>query len=85
MVDRYIDYLAEGVVNIVNILQPEIICIGGGISKEGELLLAPIRQRIARDAFSRFADRSTEVRIAELGNDAGVIGAALLEDALDLR
>ena len=85
VVDRYIDYLAEGVVNIVNILQPEIICIGGGISKEGELLLAPIRQRIARDAFSRFADRSTEVRIAELGNDAGVIGAALLEDALDLR
>lgn len=85
VVKKYTEYLAEGVVNIVNIFQPEIICIGGGISKEGENLLGPINTYINRYAFSRFADQNTSVRIAELGNDAGVIGAALLGEAFQCR
>lgn len=85
VVKKYTEYLAEGIVNIVNIFQPEIICIGGGLSKEGDTLLKPINRYIEQYAFSRFADRNTVVRIAELGNDAGLIGAAFLRDAFHCR
>ena len=77
VVDGYLDWLAEGLLNIIMILQPEIICIGGGISGEGDTLLEPLRTRIhAR----RFCDgvRQTELAVARLGNDAGLIGAAFL-------
>ncbi len=77
-VDEYTSQLAEVIVNAVNILQPEIICIGGGVSKQGENLLRPIREHMDRYCFDRYAKHRTQVRIAELGNDAGVIGAALI-------
>ncbi len=78
-VDEYVQALSEGICNIVNALQPEIICIGGGVSKEGPLLTDPINEFIGKYAFARFADKKTRVVTAELGNDAGIIGAALLE------
>mgnify|MGYP002471349076 CR=1 FL=1 len=78
VVEEYTAYLAEGIVNVVNALQPEVVCLGGGISKEGDNLLAPINQYIEKYAFARFADRKTKVVIAQLGNDAGILGAALL-------
>lgn len=77
-VEEYTTVLAEVIVNAVNLLQPEIICIGGGVSKQGENLLRPIREYMDRVCFDRFAKHRTEVRIAALGNDAGVIGAALI-------
>ncbi len=78
VVDEYVLALSEGICSIVNALQPEIICIGGGVSKEGALLTDPINEFINTYAFARFADRKTKVVTAELGNDAGIIGAALL-------
>ncbi len=79
VVDEYIRALSEGICSIVNALQPELICIGGGVSKEGALLTDPINEFIDKYAFARFADKKTRVVAAELGNDAGIIGAALLE------
>lgn len=79
VVEEYTAYLSEGIVNIVNALQPEIICLGGGISKEGENLLKPINQAVDQYAFGRFAKNKTKIVAAQLGNDAGIIGAALLE------
>ncbi len=78
VVKQYIDYVAEGLVNMVNIFQPEVICIGGGISKEGDTLLDPIKDFAAKNGFTRNFDTKTEYKVAELGNDAGIIGAALL-------
>ncbi len=78
VVDAWIDYLACGLTNIVNIFQPEILSIGGGISKEGELLLAPLKEKIRREQYARNCQRVTQYRIAQLGNDAGIVGAALL-------
>ena len=78
VVEEYLGYLACGVINVINIFQPELVCIGGGISKEGETLLAPIRARIAQEDFARFSPKRTKVVIAQLGSDAGLIGAALL-------
>ncbi|MDD4699532.1 MAG: ROK family protein [Oscillospiraceae bacterium] len=78
VVTKYFEYVACGITNIVNIFQPEIICIGGGISKEGETLLTPIRELIEADRYSRNTDEQTVIKAAELGNDAGIIGAAFL-------
>lgn len=78
VVERYISYLGCGLVNIVNIFQPEIICLGGGISREGETLLKPLRAYIERERYSRHTTRQTALCQAKLGNDAGIIGAALL-------
>ncbi len=78
VVKQYIDYVAEGLIDMVNIFQPEVICIGGGISKEGDTLLNPIKEFAAKYSFTRNLSRKTEYKIAELGNDAGIIGAALL-------
>lgn len=80
VVDKYTEYIAVGVTNMVNIFQPETLCIGGGISKEGETLVAPIREYVNRTAFSKNLPEKdkTEIKAAELGNDAGIIGAAML-------
>ena len=78
VVDAYISYIAVGTVNIVNMLQPEMICFGGGISNEGETLLRPIRAFVESNRYSRYCSVQTEICRATLGNDAGIIGAALL-------
>ncbi len=78
VVEQYLRYLAEGIVNIVNIFQPEVITLGGGISHSGEAILAPIREEIKERSFARFGKEQTAVTCATLGNDAGIIGAALL-------
>ena len=78
VVDTYIDYVAIGVIDMINIFQPEVVCIGGGVSKEGETLLGPMREKIERERYSRYSKRQSTVCAAMLGNDAGVIGAACL-------
>ncbi len=79
VVDKYIEYIAVGTVNVINALQPDMICFGGGISNEKENLLAPVRKLIDEFKYSRYADTQTEICSATLGNDAGIIGAALVE------
>ena len=77
VVDMYIGYLACGLTDMVNIFQPEVLCLGGGISSQGEGLLAPVRRLVERDRYTR-DNRQTELKLAQLGNDAGIIGAAVL-------
>lgn len=78
VIDTYLGYLSEGIVNIVNMFQPEVICLGGGVSGAGERILEPIQKSIKEKAFARFGKKHTQMKIASLGNDAGIIGAALL-------
>ena len=80
VVENYIRYIAIGTTNIVNIFQPEMICFGGGICNEGETLLAPIREHVARERYSKKQAVQTEICRATLGNDAGIIGAACLSE-----
>lgn len=79
VVEQYIKYVALGVTNIVNIFQPDVICIGGGISNEGDNLLNPIRDFVAEERYTKYAKKQTKICKAVLGNDAGIIGAALVE------
>ena len=78
VVDKYIDYLANGLASIINIFQPEVLSIGGGISNEKDNLLIPVKERIKGETYSRDNIKATDIRIATLRNDAGIIGAAVL-------
>lgn len=78
VVDKYIYYLAMGIVNIINIFQPEVLVIGGGICNEKHYLTDPLMDVVDKEQYSRNSTKKTEIRIAALGNDAGIIGAAML-------
>jgi glucokinase len=79
VVDMYINYLACGLANMINIFQPEVLCIGGGVCGEGDYLLNPLKELIKANTYGyERQERNTELKIAELGNDAGIIGAASL-------
>lgn len=74
----YVRALACGLTSVVNIFQPELLCIGGGICAQGETLLAPVREILDREDYARASAHRTKLVTAQLGNDAGLIGAALL-------
>ena len=69
-------YLGVGMVNLVHLFNPEIIVIGGGVSKMGDLLLEPVRQVVRERAFPLLA-QAVRIVPARLGDDAGVFGAAI--------
>ncbi|MDO5734701.1 MAG: ROK family protein [Eubacteriales bacterium] len=75
--ERYFNYLAEGIGNVVNFLMPELVIIGGGISHEGERIPRELNRRLPEKTFSLYSRAQTRVVLAELGNDAGLIGAAI--------
>ena len=78
VVDRYIYYIACGITNFINIFQPEVLCLGGGVCNEGDNLLLPLKAIVEKERYSKISNVQTELKIAQLGNDAGIIGAALL-------
>ena len=78
VVDMYLGYLGTGLVNIVNIFQPEVISIGGGVSGEGQWLVDALIVRIRAEEYGHGVVPGTKVLIAQLGNDAGIVGAAVL-------
>ena len=83
-IGSYVTHLASGTASIINILQPEVICFGGGISDAWDCLAGPLLAEVDVQKYTRSSSGITQTRIvkAELGNDAGIIGAAML-GALD--
>lgn len=77
IVDTWISYVADGIVDMVNTFQPKLLLIGGAISREGDALLVPLREKVEREMYKSRVEK-TEIRAAQLGNDAGLIGAAFL-------
>ena len=78
VVDMYISYLACGITNMINIFQPEVLLIGGGVCNEKDYLLKPLTEIVNADQYTRNQPVKTEIKIATLGNDAGIVGAAAL-------
>ena len=76
IVNEYINNLAVGITNLVNTFQPEIICIGGGVSGEKEKLIEPLSIIVASEQYTRANNKKTQIKVATLGNDAGIVGAA---------
>lgn len=82
VVDFYIRCLAAGITNTINIFQPDVLCIGGGVCNEGDALLLPVKELVAKEVYTRNSEKNADIVIAKLGNDAGIIGAAFLGKAI---
>lgn len=78
VVKQYIKYIAEGVINVINIFMPEVLVIGGGVCKEGDYLLNPLKEMVKAGVYSKEEIPQTQIKTAQLGNDAGIVGAAML-------
>ena len=82
VIDKYTDYLADGLANAINTFMPEVLVVGGGVCNEGDPLLLPVKELVKKEVYTRSLAKNTEIVIAELGNDAGIIGAAFLGNAV---
>ena len=78
VIDYYIEHLACGITNIINIFQPEVVEIGGGVCNQGDAILKPLREIADREQYTKTIKDKTKIVIATLKNDAGIIGAAAL-------
>lgn len=78
VVENYIKYIAIGIINIINIFQPQSIVIGGGVSKQGDNLVVPLKKYVEKYAYGADFANIAEISTAKLGNDAGLVGAAFL-------
>ena len=79
VVEKYVEYFSTGITNIINIFQPEMLVIGGGVSKEGKTLTDMIMKHVSAARYGESNDLpKTTLCTAVLGNDAGIIGAAAL-------
>ena len=78
VINEFIQYLGCGLTNMVNVFQPEILLIGGGLCKEGDNLVKPLEEIIARDCYCIDEKLLPKLGICKLGNGAGIIGAAFL-------
>ena len=82
IVDDYISKLAAGISTFITIFRPQVIILGGGIAHAGDLLLKPLNEKLHTCTFAAEEIGIPQVIRAELGNDAGIIGAALLEKTM---
>lgn len=78
VIDQYVQDLATGLTNLINIFQPEIIVLGGGVSAQKDNLLIPLRELMSHEIYGGPSMFKTKIEVAQLGNDAGIIGAAML-------
>lgn len=76
VVDRYINFLADGIVNFVNIFRCQAVILGGGVCAQGEYLTAPLQKLVDERRYGGQDSLPCVIKVASLGNDAGVLGAA---------
>jgi glucokinase len=77
-VDNYIKMLGAGIVNFANIFRPEAVLLGGGVCAEGDRLIKPLQAILDRDIFAGARGPQVKILVAQLGNKAGLLGAAAL-------
>lgn len=78
VVDGYLEALGCGIINLANIFRPETIILGGGVCAQGDALVKPLQEILDRELFAGELGPKVPIRIAELGNSAGLLGAAAL-------
>ena len=78
VVENYIAHLAFGITNFANIFRPQVILLGGGVCAQGDALVKPLQALLNRDIFAGELGPQVEIKIAELENSAGLLGAAAL-------
>lgn len=80
LVKNYVKYLGEALANTINIFQPDIIVMGGGVSEAGDSLLIPLREQVSKKTYGGASNYKTKIEGASLGNKAGIVGAAFLKE-----
>ncbi|MEG0770741.1 MAG: ROK family protein [Clostridia bacterium] len=78
VVEQYIEYLGAAITDAINIFRPEIIILGGGVSKEGDNLVRPLQDYVDKYSYGVGFCPMPKIVVATLGNDAGIVGAAFL-------
>ncbi len=78
VINRYVKYLSEGILNYCNIFRPEIVVLSGGVANEGDYLLDKVREYVASYDYGMKRSPKVEIKVASLGYDSGKIGAACL-------
>lgn len=80
VLERWLEYVGEGVCDMVNIFQPELIVIGGGVSREGDVILEPLKKFVENNSMTGAYHNldQTKIEVSKLFNDAGVVGASFL-------
>ena len=82
VIDNWLEYVGCGIANVVNTFEPEVVCIGGGVSNQGEVLLAPVRAIVEQETRNITSGSCPAICACQLHNDAGVIGAARLAESI---
>jgi glucokinase len=81
VLDGFTTYLSEGITNLINILQPDVLVLSGGITRAADLFLDDLKKKVAKGIYSRTSEKNTEIMLAHGISDAGdvgIIGAALI-------
>jgi len=78
VVDMYTSYLADGLANAINTFMPEVLVVGGGVCNEGDPLLIPMREKTMSRPYFGPGVAKTRIELAQMGNDAGIVGAAMM-------
>ena len=78
MIKEYVDYLSIGISNIINIFEPDAICIGGSFSEYGKIFFEPLKETLIQGNLLFNHRNEIIIKYAKLKNDAGIIGAALI-------
>lgn len=78
VIDNYIGIFGEALANMINIFQPDLVVIGGGVSKEGDNLLVPLNEKMRGKTYGNQGLPTTPLVVAQMGNDAGIVGAAFI-------
>ena len=78
VVKKYVYYLSEGLVNVINAFHPEAVALGGGICGAGDAFLKPLKRRVNKYIYGGTEFAPVDLVVASLGNDAGLTGAAKL-------
>ena len=78
VVENWLNAVGCGLVNVINTFQPDVVCIGGGVSAQGEVLLQPLQKIVDAEDYNRTGSQRTQIKLATLRNDAAVVGGANL-------
>ncbi len=83
VLERYVFYLSEGLINLINILQPDVLALSGGITRAAEFFLEDVKIRVSENVYSRNSEKNTEILVAQGipdAGDVGIIGASLIKE-----
>ena len=78
VVENWLNAVGCGLVNVINTFQPDVVCISGGVSAQGEILLRPLQKIVDAEDYNRGGEHRTQIKLATLRNDAAVVGGANL-------